>query len=246
MNDEKKVVARSMLVLFLGMAIVYSLTYMKNAPLFTQEMNSSALEKEEENSGWNLVLSGNDESSEVVDLWTLGDDLFTWEKKIEKTIETWTENTIINQWTGEILISSGIEQIPSEDTFFASTGSCILLSGTTEYLGTLDIFDVLGMKALCISRDDNKIYFARFWDSIADIVKKVEQLGGDVHTLSTEKEILDNQLFWDRVSFINLQAYKHKYVLMILEVNGENWLLQFPVENDVYHQKKTYLKSLFI
>ena len=60
----------------------------------------------------------------------------------------------------------------------------------------------------------------------------------------TEKEILQNQLFGDRVSYINLSMFKDIRVLMVIEIDGEVWLLQIPA--DKYHQSKAYLTSLFI
>ena len=69
-------------------------------------------------------------------------------------------------------------------------------------------------------------------------------LGGNVYVMATESEILQNQLFGDKVSFINLQAYKDKLVLMVIEIEGNTWLLQVPANK--YHSSKGYLKSLFI
>ena len=60
----------------------------------------------------------------------------------------------------------------------------------------------------------------------------------------TEAEILQNQLFGDRVSYINLSMFKDIRVLMVIEIDGDVWLLQIPV--DKYHNSKDYLKSLFI
>ena len=62
--------------------------------------------------------------------------------------------------------------------------------------------------------------------------------------MATESEILTNQLFGDKVSFINLQVFKDKYVLMVIELEGKTWLMQIPAKS--YHSSKSYLKSLFI
>jgi hypothetical protein len=60
----------------------------------------------------------------------------------------------------------------------------------------------------------------------------------------TESEILKNQLFGDKVSYINLSMFRDVRVLMVVEIDGETWLLQIPA--DKYHYSKDYLKSLFI
>jgi hypothetical protein len=62
--------------------------------------------------------------------------------------------------------------------------------------------------------------------------------------MATESEILENQLFGDKVSFINLQVFKDKYVLMVMELEGKTWLMQVPAQS--YHTSKSYLQSLFI
>jgi hypothetical protein len=77
-----------------------------------------------------------------------------------------------------------------------------------------------------------------------DFVQTVQTLGGNVYEMVTEKEILQNQLFGDRVSYINLSMFKDIRVLMVIEIDGEVWLLQIPA--DKYHQSKAYLTSLFI
>jgi hypothetical protein len=56
--------------------------------------------------------------------------------------------------------------------------------------------------------------------------------------------LVKNQLFGDKVSFINLPEYKNKMVVMLLTVNGQYWLIQMSYEK--YHHAKSYLKNLFI
>jgi hypothetical protein len=77
-----------------------------------------------------------------------------------------------------------------------------------------------------------------------DFAGTVQQLGGNVYTMATENEILQNELFGDKVSFINLLVFKDKIVIMVIEIEGKTGLLQVPA--DRYHHEKSYLKSLFI
>jgi hypothetical protein len=60
----------------------------------------------------------------------------------------------------------------------------------------------------------------------------------------TESEIIQNQLFGDRVSYINLSMFKDVRVLMVIEIDDDVRLLQIPA--DKYHHSKDYLKSLFV
>ena len=39
--------------------------------------------------------------------------------------------------------------------------------------------------------------------------------------MATESEILQNQLFGDKVSFINMPVFKDKIVIMVIEIDGE-------------------------
>ena len=62
--------------------------------------------------------------------------------------------------------------------------------------------------------------------------------------MATESEILENKLFGDKLSFINLQVFKDKYVLIVIELEGKTWLIQVPAKS--YYTSKSYLQSLFI
>jgi hypothetical protein len=61
--------------------------------------------------------------------------------------------------------------------------------------------------------------------------------------MATESEIMENQLFGDQVSFINLSAFQNKLVLMVIQINGATRLIQ--VDASRYHNLKPYLRSLF-
>ena len=118
-----------------------------------------------------------------------------------------------------------------------------MLSGTTEYFGVLDIVWILGQKPQFTLQDSRWNYFAYYWEHL-DFIQTVQTLGGNVYEMVTESEILQNQLFGDRVSYINLSTFKDIRVLMVVEIDSDVRLLQIPA--DKYHYSKDYLKSLFI
>ncbi len=93
-----------------------------------------------------------------------------------------------------------------------------LLPGTSQYQGTLDIIDVLGITPEYILQDSRKNYFASYGTKGLDFVRTVQQLGGNVYVMATESEILKNDLFGDKVSFINMTAFKDKWVVMVIEI----------------------------
>lgn len=117
------------------------------------------------------------------------------------------------------------------------------LPGTTEYFGTLDIVSILGQKPKFTLQDSKWNYFAYYGDHL-DFTKTIQTLWWNVYEIVTESEIIQNQLFGDRVSYINLSMFKDVRVLMVIEIEWDVRLLQIPA--DKYHYSKDYLKSLFI
>jgi len=108
----------------------------------------------------------------------------------------------------------------------------------------LDVVEILGISPEYTLQDERGNFFAYYGTKGLDFVRTVQQLGGNVYVMATENEILKNELFGDKVSFINLMVFKDKLVLMVIELDGKTWLLQVPA--DKYHHSKVYLKSLFI
>lgn len=118
-----------------------------------------------------------------------------------------------------------------------------ILPGTNEYYGTLDIVSILWEKPEFTLQDSKWNYFAYYGNHL-NFVQTVQTLGGNVYEMVTESEILQNQLFGDRVSYINLSMFKDVRVIMVIEIDEDVWLLQIPA--DKYHYSKDYLRSLFI
>ena len=252
-----------MVVLFLWLAVVYSLAYLKNAPLFEQNLNTikennEALKqlREKELQGetsWTMVdlqpiviksSRTNPEKQYQETKSPENTQDVKQDKKTEISLESWYEMNIYNSWS--VSLSSWIEENIDHSVLnlLASTGSINLLSGTSQFFWVLDILNSLGLEAQYILKDSNEIYYANFWEKKIDVVRTVQKLGGDLYIMATEKEILDNQLFWDKITFINLPALKNKLVLMVLEINNVTWFIQVPYPQ--YHKNKAYLKSLFI
>jgi hypothetical protein len=94
-------------------------------------------------------------------------------------------------------------------------------------------------------KDQNDIYYV-FMDPSKKVKLEeiVKALWGTTHTLYTEKDIMENKLFWDKVTFINLPEYKGQKVIMLIEYKKELWLIQ--INYTVYHKSKWYMKQLFI
>ena len=227
MVENKKVITWSLIILFLILAIVYSLSYMKNATLFKKWFESwisnTTINTNTELSGQTSVSWWiNDSiwvSSNSIDLWNISNP--SWVTNSHTQTPSWTESS-----------TSGRP---------ASTNK--MLSGTNEYFGVLDIVDILGVNPQFTLKDAKWNYFVYYGDHL-NFVQTIQNLGGNVYEMKTETEIIQNQLFWDKVSYINLSQFKDKRVMMVIEIDWDVWLLQVPA--DQYHYSKDYLQSLFI
>jgi len=232
MVENKKVITWSLIILFLVLAIVYSLTYMKKASLFKKWFETETTHIIG-NYTWNQGLQNQIDvpnvSANEIDLWNqtsnsvdLGNiSTQSWVTNSHTQTPSWTESS-----------TSGRP---------ASTNK--MLSGTNEYFGVLDIVDILGVNPQFTLKDAKWNYFVYYGDHL-NFVQTIQNLGGNIYEMKTETEIIQNQLFWDKVSYINLSQFKDKRVMMVIEIDWDVWLLQVPA--DQYHYSKDYLQSLFI
>ena len=231
MTENKKVISRSLIVLFLSLSIVYSLTYQKKESLFKSTIKN-----------WNEII--NQTLTQNQNWWfttknseNLNKD--TENVKITNSVSLWD---IQPSW-----VNTSNTQNPSTteslDSISLGSMNIKMLPGTTEYFGTLDIIGILWEKPEYTLQDSKWNYFAYYGDHL-NFIDTVETLGGNVYEMVTEAEILQNQLFGDRVSYINLSMFKDIRVIMVIRIDGDVRLLQIP--SDKYHYSKDYLKSLFI
>ena len=216
------------MVLFMSLSIVYSLVYQKKESVFKNTAKiwneTTALSQPQwytetniETSSINTKDSDPINVSESVSLWDVTQSVSIWNK----------QNSDINIASSSVSLGYNMNMLPN----------------TTEYFGTLDIVSILWQKPQFTLQDSRGNFFAYYGDHL-DFVETVEALWWNVYEMITESEILQNQLFWDRVSYINLSVFKDIWVIMVIEIDGDVWLVQLPA--DKYHQSKDYLKSLFI
>ena len=234
MIENKKVITWSLIVLFLSLSIVYSLTYQKKESLFKASIKS-----------WNEI---------TIQTWTQNQNLWS-TTQTSKNLTKDDDNIINVETTDSVslwdiqpswVINSNTQisnTIESSNSISLGASNIKMLPGTTEYFGTLDIIDILWEKPEYTLQDSKWNYFAYYWNQL-DFKDTVETLWGNVYEMVTESEILQNQLFGDRVSYINMSVFKDIRVIMVIKIDGEVWLLQIPA--DKYHYSKDYLRSLFI
>lgn len=237
--ENKKVISWSLIVLFLSLSIVYSLTYQKKESLFRTVVDN--WDNIEEQTWFTESIWTQD-----LDSWFVTQDSYLIED-IVNPLDT-EESESISLWDNMIgwtMDSDTIDLGSSESSSSVSLGARNnnTLPGTTEYFGTLDIVSVIGEKPKFTLQDSKWNFFVYYWDHL-DFIQSIEALGGSVYEMVTESEILNNQLFGDRVSYINLSMFKDVRVIMVVKIDSDVWLLQIPA--DKYHYSKDYLKSLFI
>ena len=213
---------------------MYSLVYQKKESLFKDKIKS-----------WNEITNQIWEKNQA--LWSVTQNSTNLHTDTEDNQSIKVTNSVSLWDMQPSWVSNSNTQTPSvtessTSDRLAST-NVKMLPGTTEYFGTLDIISILGEKPEFTLQDSKWNYFAYYWNHL-NFVQTVQTLGGNVYEMVTESEILQNQLFGDRVSYINLSMFKDIRVLMVIEIDGDVWLLQIPA--DKYHYSKDYLKSLFI
>ena len=206
--------------------MVYSLTYMKKATLF------KAVEKR-----WNEIVN----QTENQNVWATTQNTVDSSNTSNEWNKKSTTNSVSLGWSDKSSWVSNSNTQASSNNLAATDSK--MLPGTTEYFWVLDIVSILGQKPEFTLQDSKWNYFVYYGDHL-NFVQTIMALGGNVYEMVTESEILQNQLFGDRVSYINLSMFKDVRVMMVIEIDGDVWLLQIP--STKYHYSKDYLKSLFI
>lgn len=217
-----------MMLLFLALMIVYIIWYqVKGNELkkIVQTQNSwSTIQIVSES--WDVLSSNNSVTITAV----------TWGiTTTGSTNKTWTT-------TNKTGIIVSVPKITT-GTMKNNTG-ITLLSGTSIYYGPIAIIEKLGIKYQYALADEKGIWYIYLGTPSYDFVSIARALKGSLYTLTTEQDLIQNQLFGNKVVFINLPEYKDKQVLMLIYLNDGIWLVQ--MEYSLYHKSKAYLKSLFI
>lgn len=224
---ERRILKLSIIVLFLSLLVVYALFYQVK---------------------W-IKIQSNKES--IIDRWTTQIYVKNGNEKqlvgslgsSNKTgYEIWELNKN-NILTGNLL-TWDIRSITWEISIKDSSNKIKYLSWTQLFYWILESIEKLWISYKYILEDKKWIYYIYLWDFKYDVASIARKLWWNIYTINTEQEILKNQLFGDKITFINLPEYKNKIVLIIVYIGKDTWLLQ--VDYKLYHKSKTYLQNLFI
>lgn len=150
---------------------------------------------------------------------------------------TWTSMTWINMtWIKENINETWTE--------IKKINNINMLSWTNVYYGKIDIVEKLGIKYQYALIDSTWTWFIYLGTPSYDFASIARALDGNIYTIATEQEIIENKLFGTKIVFLNIPEYKDKQVIMFIYTKDGIWLIQ--IEYNLYHTSKAYLKSLFI
>lgn len=238
-QKEMQIVRFSMIVLFSWLMVIYLLLYQIKGDEISQELSSTSVLQQELINSWdqndlyledNINLSWNDIYQTELEQWS-------WENKSDwiNTKTSLFDN--ISSWVDKTLSSWDLNQIKARKWIK-------LLSWTNLRYWLVESTEKLWIQYQYALKDQKNIYYVRLGTGKLELNDTIRKLWGNSYTIATEKEILENKLFGDKVIYINIPDYKDKKVVMIIYINQDIWLLQ--VDYSTYYKSKWYIKNLFI
>ncbi len=252
MNREHKIVKLSILVLCFALIFVYMIWfYVKwdQLSVNTNEQYYVNAEESVNNTSNNVedINSNDTNKTKILSVNTASDiphnkwiDSISWSTSntnISNAIEVVDTNTV-NDDTISTIENSNLEFTPS------TVNEKRILSGTMLLDKAGEIIDKLWIKYRYVLKDSKNIEYLYLWNGINnDFVEIAKQHWWSIYTLDTEYEIKKNELFGERIIYLNLPNYNKKNVLMIVKYDDQYWLLN--IDYTIYHKSKGYLKDLF-
>ncbi len=235
-SKEKKIIRFSMMLLFLALMIVYIVRYQvkwEEIKKIIQQKDSWSLASVTTNKSDDLVI---DDTISYEDMWI---SEITW----KADSKTWTKTT--NSTSGQKNTTEVTVMIPKTVPNVTGKNSKIrLLSGTSIYYWSISIIEELGIKYQYALTDEKGVRYIYLGTPSYDFASIARALKGDLYTMATEQDLIQNKLFGNKVVFINLPQYKDKQVILLIYLDEGIRLVQ--MEYWLYHKSKSYLKSLFI
>ncbi len=229
-NTEKKTINLSMIILFLSLMTIYVFLFYIKWDYIKKILNSdenNIIDKKYHTNytqqiSWNII--NNKSYKNTI---TTNNKTKININKTFNTTKTWNNKT----WN--------IYKKFFNKTLDNKTWICIL-SGTRRYNWPIEIVNKLWLKYYYSLVDDKDIYFVKLKDN--NINESVRKIWWSIYELNTEEDIIKNNLFWNKITYINIPKYKNKIVIMIIDINNENWLIK--ISYKIYYSSKQYLKNI--
>lgn len=234
MYNDKQLVRITMFVLLVGIVLVYAVFF---------------------NTKWDAIAQGAKaalqalSSNESLQKW-LGDEeantLFSGENTaVTGTTSPTGGNATIPENTGTVVVFSGLDKLFGDETDYLGTGVTIL-SGTTLFQGNIDVLRTLGVNYQYALKDDtytNLYYVYIGSEKNYDFKDIAQEFGWKTIEVYSQKDIINNLYFGDRVTFIELPQYKDVKVNVFIQLGTDLWMIQDDASQ--YKAHKKYIRKLF-
>lgn len=225
-----------MIILFLTLVLVYIIFY--NFKEETLKSQFAVLTQTFQTGENNVIPSTSEDGFDVIG------EQFSW------TNISWTQNNSSSTESSTWKIFDSLFENSSTTTWKITEKiqtwelwNILLLSGTQMYYGEFEIANLLSINPLYILYDPKGIYYAYLGTQEKDWRSIVKLNKGSITELRKKEDLLKNNLFGNKVIFINIPKYKNKEVIMIITLGKDQWLINIPF--GIYHKSKNYLKSVF-
>ncbi len=247
-DREHKIVKLSILVLCFALIFVYMVRfYVKGSQLKIINSNTNSDTPQRQTN--EMLSSGNNTR---ISEWSHTPN-------ITHTIEEQNKETQGNSWDvknikieNEEIVENNNEEIKTPTIVIEDNNNFVpptveekqILSGTHLVDEEIELVKSLGIQYKYALRDMKGIEYLYLWNWLNnDFVEIAHKQKWTIFSLNTEYEIKKNELFGERVLYLNLPDYSKKKVLMIVKYDDKYWLLN--IDYPIYHSSKKYLKDLF-
>jgi len=238
-QNEKTLIRNAMIILCVALTIVYVALYqikwdelkeIANTPQSTWQTQELQITESRPNASIAGILEPEQQSTATQE------EQFTWTTignpdRQEQTQDTWNTVDIWSQNT----INTWSDDLPSDMR---------ILSGTSLYFGPIAAVDELNIPYTYALQDNRGVFYLNLGNQDIDIAGIARVFDGNIYVMNTAQEIINNNLFGDRITFINIPEYRDSLVLFIVETGDQRRLIH--INYAIYHESKTYLQSLFI
>jgi len=230
---EKKTIKRSLFVLFMSFLLIYILLF----HIKWDEIKDKLQFK------WTWEIERIIVTETVID---------NQEKEIinKSNNKTWqntnseSQNILYNTWSSYLTWNYNIQTDSwnNKTNNLDNQTNINILSWTKLYNWPVESIEKLWITPDYVLKDEKDIYYISISKEY-DRSEIVRELWWNLYILNTEQEILQNKLFWNKITFINIPEYKNKNVLILMEINKENRLIQ--ISYSIYYESKQYLQKIF-
>lgn len=150
-----------------------------------------------------------------------------------------------DETTGSTISFSGLEELFGSQSEYMGTGRH-MLSGTSLYQGRIDVLQTLGINHEYILKDGtypNLFYAYIGRDTSYNLRQIAQEFGGNTIEIISQKDIINNLYFGDRVTFVQLPQYKDVKVNVFIQIGRDLRMIQDSASQ--YKAHKKYIRTLF-